>query len=279
MNNTLHFFNVVVTLIFDVVYRPVSLLGPFWSLAFFAMITSILMLWVFGHVSNQDGIKKIKRRLHGNLIGVRLFQHDLKICLQIQGRLLLDTMIYLKYSARPMLIMTIPILLILTQLNWRYSIGPAKPNQPLLVTASVTRPSLLAEPANITMQADPGVTIETKGIRIPSKREVSWRIRPIREGAHTLRVKIGGRTVEKTLLVGPTCRMLTAVRTGAGPLDLLLNPGEEPIDSETDVKYIKISYPAQKIDIFGREMNWLVVFFVLSIAFGYAIKGKFDIQV
>jgi hypothetical protein len=61
--------------------------------------------------------------------------------------------------------------------------------------------------------------------------------------------------------------------------DILLNPGEMPIAKDSSVKQIKIDYPSRSIEIFGWNLHWLIVFFVLSIVFGFAFKGLFKVEV
>jgi hypothetical protein len=33
------------------------------------------------------------------------------------------------------------------------------------------------------------------------------------------------------------------------------------------------------MDLFGRHLHWLVVYFVLSIIFGFAFKGVFKVEI
>ena len=46
--------NRVFTLLFGVVYFPLKWLGPFWSLLAISGLAGLLLVWIFGKVSNQD---------------------------------------------------------------------------------------------------------------------------------------------------------------------------------------------------------------------------------
>jgi len=46
------------------------------------------MLWIFGKVSNQDAIHKVRDRIRGNLLGVRIFGDEIGIMFRLQGKIL-----------------------------------------------------------------------------------------------------------------------------------------------------------------------------------------------
>ena len=71
--------NRVFTLLFGVVYFPLKWLGPFWSLLAISGLAGLLLVWIFGKVSDQEAIERTRDRLSGELIGLRLFKDDLKV--------------------------------------------------------------------------------------------------------------------------------------------------------------------------------------------------------
>ena len=56
-------------------------------------------------------------------------------------------------------------------------------------------------------------------------------------------------------------------------------PAEPPIKSQIPVESIEIRYPTKSMDLFGWKIHWIIVYFVLSIVFGFAFKGVFKVQI
>ena len=57
------------TRLFDGIFWPFMGLDPLWSLTLISFATGILMLWIFGKVSDQDRIKVVRDNIRGNLLG------------------------------------------------------------------------------------------------------------------------------------------------------------------------------------------------------------------
>ena len=69
-------FNKLLTLLFGLLFRPFQSFDPIWALIFISLVAGVLMLWLFGKVSNQETIRAVRDRIRGNLLGVRLFGDD-----------------------------------------------------------------------------------------------------------------------------------------------------------------------------------------------------------
>jgi len=118
--------NAVVSFLFRVVYTPLKWLGPFWSLFVISGLAGLLLVWIFGKVSNQDAITRTRNRLSAELIALRLFKDDLRVFFGIQAQVLAWTFKYLRYSLVPMLILMVPTIIILIQLNLHYGARPLR---------------------------------------------------------------------------------------------------------------------------------------------------------
>jgi hypothetical protein len=66
------------------------------------------------------------------------------------------------------------------------------------------------------------------------------------------------------------------LRTGS-PLELLLYPGEEPLDSRS-VRAVEVRYQPLSLTVLGWDVHWLVLFFVLSVASSFAFKGVLGVE-
>ena len=270
------FFNAAVTGLFDLLFWPFSGLGPIWSLVVLSLLAGVLMLWIFGLVSDQDSIRVIRDRVRGNLIAIRLFGDDLGVLFRLLGRLLRDNMVFLRYALMPLLVMIVPVLLIIVQLNLRYSARPLEPGETATVRVELRDPSIIER--GVALEAPDGVSVETPGVRVPQQREVSWRIRADRPGDFQLVVRAGDVAVEKELRVGQGWGATSSLRASSLG-DLLLYPGEPPIDESQVVEAIEITYRQLDLSLFGWSVDWLVLFFVLSLASGFAFRKVLGVEI
>jgi hypothetical protein len=272
------FLNEMITLLFDLFFRPFKGFEPIWSLVVISLLAGVLMLWLFGKVSNQETIKTVRDRIRGNLLGIRLFGDDIGLLFRLQGRVMRQTLTYLRHALIPILVMIVPVLFILIQMNLRFSLRPLSPGDSTVVNVTLRDPSALAK--GLTLEAPEGVVVETDAVRVPSLMEVSWRIRVEEPGRHTLLVRAGEEeAIEKEIVAGEGWGKVSPLRTGKSFVDKLLWPGEDPISSSHAIQSVEIIYPALSIRAFGWNLNWIFLFFVLSIIFGYAFKGVIGVEI
>ena len=271
--------NAIFTFLFGLVYGAFKWLGPFWSLVLISGLGGILLVWIFGKVSNQNAIQKTRNRLSSELIGLRLFKDDLRVFFGIQFQVLVWTLKYLRHSLVPMLILMIPAMIILIQLNLHYGSRPLRVGEQTIVKVKLRDPNALAQGANITLQAPDNLKIETDGVRAEELKEVAWRIRGASPGRFDLTVNDGKESVTKQIAVGDRLEGVLSLRTGENWFTSLLYPGEPPIGSQSAIESIEVRYPDLDILVFGKHVNWLILFLILSLVIGYAFKGVLGVQI
>jgi hypothetical protein len=272
-------FNAAVTFLFGLLYAPLKWLGPFWSMVAISWLAGILLIWIFGKVSNQEAIQRTRDRLSSELIGLRLFKDDLRVFFGIQGQVLLWTLKYLRHSLVPMLILMVPTVLILIQLNYHYGVRPLRVGEQALVKVKLRDSSLIARGTDVTLTAPDNIKVEAGGVRIEGLKEVCWRVRGISPGRFDLTISDGHGNVTKQGAVGGRLEGVSSLRTGEHWLTNLLYPGEPPLPRESVIESVEILYPSLDILVLGKHVNWLILFLVLSLGFGYAFKGMLGVQV
>jgi len=269
--------NLVMTRLLDLVVWPFKTLDPIWALLVVSLLAGVLMLWLFGKTSNQERIRTVRDWIRGNMMAIRLYGDDLGVLFKLQARILRATLTYMRLALVPMLVLIVPTLLILIQLNLRFASSPLVPGESTVVKVTLRDGSATSAP--VELEVPDGVTIETEAVRIESLGQLAWRIRGETSGRHTLLVKTGEETLEKELVVGRRWGAVSEKRTGEGFLDSLLYPGEPPIGSESPIRAVEVQYSALPLAIFGFELHWLLVFFIASIAFGFAFKRALGVEI
>ncbi len=131
----------------------------------------------------------------------------------------------------------------------------------------------------VALSAPPGVIVETESLRIPALGEVDWRVRAAGAGRQELRLVAGGKELVKEIVVGEWRGRVSAARVDGGIWPQFLNPGEPPLPAEAPVRSVTISYPSAEMRLFGWRMHWVWPWLIISMAFGYALKGPLKVQV
>ena len=218
-------------------------------------------LWVFGRFSDQDAIRNARRKLRAHLYELSLFAHDPVLIWRAQKQLLTWNARYLALTLKPAVILTIPMALLLIQLDTVYGRRPLRPGESAIVAARFT-PAVDFNASLLSLDAPGGATVETPPVRLSEEHEVCWRVRVQRSLAGVLHVRAAGRSYDKSLVAAGGLAYVPARRVNSR-LKQLWHPGESVLPGDT-VEWIEVGYPAAEIRVFGWRIHWLLWFFVVS---------------
>jgi hypothetical protein len=271
--------NSVLNKFFDLLCSPFARLNPWWAMAFLSLLTGLLMLLVFRFTSNQSGIRRTKDRIKGHLLEFRLFKDSLGVSLQAFGKILVHNLRYLGHALKPLLVMIIPLLLILAQLNARFGYRPLRPGEQALLKVKLSRGM---NPLGLDMSLVPsaGVAVETPALRIEEENEIDWRLRALEPGRQSLVLRWPGQSLVKIMDIGPPGLSPLAPRTTNRKFfNQLFYPADRPLPKGVPLSSIEIVYPGRSLRLLGMNIHWLLAFFVLSLVFGFSLKGLFKVEI
>ena len=273
--------SLVIGKFFDLILAPFANLNPFWGLAFVSLITGAIMVLIFKFVSNQEGIRLAKARVRGHFLEVWLYKHDFPTVIGAIGRILKANLKYMRYAVSPLIVLMIPVILIMVQLNLYYGFRPLKPGETAVLTVKWVNPAALNDPT-LTASAEKGITIETAAVPVKPKNEATWRFKARRPGKHLITIAWQGGEMTKEIVVGAgKVVKISPLRSVESSLtNALFSPGEKPIPANIGVKSVTIkSYREARIGVLGMEIHWIIIFFLLSIVAGFALKGVFKVEI
>jgi hypothetical protein len=257
----------------DAIRIPLSAfagLHPFWSLIPISVLSGCAFLWVFGRVSNQERIRDTKRRLAARLYELRLFADEPKLIWQAQAGLLRDNLSYLAFMLLPAAVVTLPMVLLLSQLDAFYGYSPLHPREAADVTVQLKEGRALSGSAP-ALEASEGFVVETPPVRVLENQQLSWRVRPLRASSGTLLVKLDGASVEKSILAGTAPRYLSKRRVSSFP-DLIRHPAEPAVETPA-VAWIEVGYRPAEI----AGLHWLVWFAIISMGTAVVLRKPFQV--
>jgi hypothetical protein len=184
------------------------------------------------------------------------------------GALLLQQARYLRLALVPAVWAVVPVAILLAHLQAHYGYDGLRPASQTLVSVRLT-PGVVAgarRPA-LSLEAPPGVRVETPCVWTPALREGAWRVVADRPGEYELRLVANGVSETKRLAVSAAVITRAPRRPTDEIWDVFLNPAEPPLPSRSPIESIEVRYPPRAINVFGISMPWIVVFLVLTTVF------------
>lgn len=268
-------FNVWTSRLFDVLLAPFGH-GPAWfDLVVWSVVGGVVALIVYKYASNQAGIERAKDQIKVHLYEIRLFRHDPVAVLAATGKVMVRNGVYVGHNVLPMLIMLVPMVSVLAQLEANYAFAPAPEGAVELLRVTLDDDAAVA-PRDVRLDLPAGVALDAPPVRTPDG-EIFWRLRAEQPGDHVLTLTAGDEVVTKTWAVGGEPRKVPLYRTQSW--DALLYPGEDPLPSTSGFHEIAMRYPERDLGVLpGGELGVLATFFGLSLLAGFALKGVFGVK-
>ena len=241
-----------------------------------SIVIGLLMIVLFGYTSNQKAIKIAKDQLKAHLLAVRLFQDQLHVVMGSYGRILRGTGRYLKLAFMPLLYVIIPITLLIVQLDRYLGSTGIQVNVPFLVTIRVNNPDALND---VSLELPTEITTTAPAVHVPAVREIVWRLVAGKEGAYEVKVDAAGQSVTKTVHVSSDLARVSPVRLRGHFWERMFSSTESAISENSPIESVAVDYPERNIEIAGYEINWIWLFFILSMIAGFIFKELLGIQV
>ncbi len=279
-------FNAISSAVFDVLLAPfggsqdwhVQVALLVWSIVF-----GIVALVAFKYCSHQAAIASTKNQIKVHLLEIRLFQEDIGGVFASTAKILLKNALYIAHNLLPMAVMMVPMVALLAQLEARYAFDPAPTGVSTLFKVKLDRAVTDLPATAVRLELPEGIALEAPPVRT-AQGEIAWKLRAETEGDHVLRVHVGDATVEKGWAVGGAPRKVPVLRTKGW--EALLYPGEAGLAADAPLWSAELSaasihprgYPERDLGWMpGGEIGVMVVFLIVSIAAGLALKNTFKV--
>jgi hypothetical protein len=183
----------------------------------------------------------------------------------------------LYFAVIPLLVMIIPVSLILAQMGLWYQARPLSvSDEPVMVRLRLNEslqgfPSVRLEPSEVFRKT-------TGPVKIVTKKEVLWELKPLKKGVHELVFDVDGEKYTKQFVVGDGFMKVSLLRPGMNLGDLFLHPLEKPFTKDSPVSSIEIAYPERDSKVCGTDW-WIFYFFICSMVFAFAFKPFLNVRI
>jgi len=241
-----------------------------------SIVIGFLMVVVFRYTSDQKAIRVAKDHLKAHLLAVQLFQDQLQVVLISYWRIVRSTGNYLRLAFMPVLYVSIPLIFLMVQVDRYLGYSPIAIGQPLLVKARLVDSNALDQ---ASLRLPSGLSLSAPAVHVPAENEIVWRVVPQESGKRDLQIDVGSDSLLKSLEVSGGIRRISPDRLKDNWWERTFVSGEDALPSNSPVQSISINYPERTIAFAWLEWNWIWLFFVLSLIFGFLFKTVLRIEI
>jgi hypothetical protein len=100
-----------------------------------------------------------------------------------------------------------------------------------------------------------------------------------KDGKYTVKIAAAGQTVEKAVCVGNDLPRISTVRLRGQFFNRMFSSAESALPESSPIESISINYPDRNIDIAGYGVNWIWLFFILSMVAGFIFKELLGVKI
>ena len=277
-------FPAAVNAVFDGLDLALGWMGPFMMVTLVSAGVGVLFILAFPHVSWQGGIVMVKDRIKFNLLAIRLFQDDLGMVLKSTGLTLAWNFAYIGLNLIPMVVLAAPFMIVWFQLNALYAYDPLPVGSKQLVTVELAAGT---DPTQVEFTAPAGVSLGRR-VNLADAKEplIHLELRADVAGRHELGLVHQGLTVTKGFDVAERGRRLAVMRTSeplsrfAAAQDPIVWFGEPALPGDSFLRAIRVVYPPKPLGFLdGGEISIMIWFVLVSMAFGFGLKGVFGVEI
>jgi hypothetical protein len=237
-----------------------------WSLGVVSALAGLAMVYVFRRWSDQRVLRATVNRMLAHLMEFRLFVDEPALVMRAQRDLFIENWHLLRLVARPSLILVIPSIILLGQMDACYGRAPLTIGHPAVVTIQLKNTGGIAKP-EVVLKTPVAIRVETPGVRVARLNQISWRIRPSAPSSGKLRVIGPERAITKSIVAGQGVHYLSERRVSSLAA-FLLHLNELPL-RDASIASIEVLYPSATI----LHLHWLVWFLIISCGTAIVVYG------
>lgn len=257
-----------------------------------SLVVGLLMVVLFGYTSDQKAIGIAKDQLKAHLLAVRLYRDQIPVVMGSYGKILRGTGRYLKLAFKPLLYVIIPITLLMVQIDRYLGQTPLPASAAFLLTVHFAghtagidrlgedsghdRKYALSEAA---LDLPPEITMTAPPVHVSADNEMVWRLVGSQAGNYAVKIVSAGQSTTKTVCVGTSVERISTIRLRGKFWERVFSSAEPALPDNSPIESISINYPDRNIDVAGYGMNWIWLFFILSMLAGFIFKELLGIQI
>src|SRR5262249_21387906 len=122
-------------------------------------------------------------------------------------------------------------------------------------------------------------TATAQPVHVTAANEVIWLLNASSRGRYKIAVTTENTTADKEVVVGNAISRISTSRLRAPLWRRFFESAEPGLPDASPIKAIEVNYPSRTIEFAWIEWNWIVLFFILSLAAGFIFKSALGIEI
>lgn len=271
--------NSIFVSLFNLILLPVNSFSDEVKIIYISVLSGIIFLLIYGKVSNQKGLKEVKRKITARVLEVALFRHSIKVCLRSQVNLFKQGFKYLSFALIPLLILMVPCILIMAELNYHFQSKGLSKNDEAIIEVAFNEPMDLAD---YKLSSEEGKL--SPALRVDDEAKIFWKYKNDgvvnSNGSKDIITKLSFNDLSLDIPVRLGTSSPSLLTYSKNFFESLLFPSKYQFNNAfSEIKSITVRYPDATQSYFGMEINWLWVFLIVSILSGLVASKVFKIEI
>ena len=158
-----------------------------------AILTGVLTTLVLRWTTGPQALRDAFNRIYAHLLEFRLFFDEPWLIWRAQVALIGDNLKLLRLLLPATLILSLPMMWLIVQLDRVYGSRALHPGEVAIVTARLDAPLVATDRFELTTSGV--VAVDSRPVRIFGEQQVVWRIRARSVGRPELQVRLNGRVI------------------------------------------------------------------------------------
>lgn len=264
--------------LFDLMMWPCQGGSPWTGLILSSLFIALFLLAVFSVLTDPSAILLARNRLVARTLELLLFQHDLRICCTACGRIVVANFVYLGRYLLPVLVSSVPLLIIFAQLECWFQSRPLRIGEQTVLTAKIDK----TYPVNdviVDLKLSENLRLDSAPVRVRADNEIAWRVLAVAPGDGWGEVIVAEATQRKSVSTGNEFLRVSPNRNSRGIFSELLAPSEKPLDDSCPIRSLSVVYPRREISIGRTEISWLTALLVLTLLFSLFLGWVLGVRI
>lgn len=271
--------------IFDIFAFSGSPAARYMFIVLLSLVTAVIFLLIFKKTSNQKKIKYHKNKIFGYVLQIPLYKDRFGLLISSILNIFKHNGLYIAHTLVSLIFVIIPLIFIMVQLDNRYGYEPLQAEQQFFIQADLKEGTDRDTLEKVFCETSRGVELETLPLRIEDENSVLWRAKVVNidpEQLPTLRFGVEGdvRPIEKQLVTGYGQQPRFApTKKQASWFNRIFYNAEGYLPADSPFTSVSTQYARAGYSLVFWDVDVIILFFVFTLIFGFALKGVFKVDI
>jgi hypothetical protein len=270
--------------LFDIVSFTQSAGARYVYIVLMSLISAVIFLLIFKKTSNQQKITYHKDQILGHVLQIPLYKDRFGLIFLSIFNIVKHNILYIQQTLIPLLFMLIPLIILMVQINNRCGYEPLHPGQQFVIQAELNANAGSETLDSLYCETSPVVQLETPALRIETERTVFWRARIVEQHSDSLPViRVGNgaseQPIERSVVTEYGGKRFSPEKKQWSFWNSVFTNAEGFLPADTPLSSITIRYQRAGYALFFWRVDAIILYFVFTLIFTFAMKGVFRVKI